>query len=736
MAVVWTLTLNGLLALAGWLAASRLEPPRDRPGRIWAAAILAATWLVLGMQLLGSLSLLGRGPLLAWTLLGLLIAGVLARGRCPDDADDAPPVGSGIVEGWAERLAAWFALGATLAAALMLCVHSLAYPVKVVSDGPIYHLYFAARWWKAHALGLVPVPFGESAAPYFPANGDLWFAWLMIGWGGDRLARVGQAPALLAAGWLVVRMARDLGATRSAAIVAACAFTTILPLLLFSFEANVDTLFTAAYLAGVYGLIRFDRGRRNLGTLALAGLALGLAWGCKPTGTIFVGPLAALVVLSLIPHHGLGSALLFLAATLCPVSYWFASNLLRTGNPLYPAHLEFAGRTWLTGWYQPAAMANSPYYLPVTDLAAFVDILSAVLDVRLIPLWCLALAGFWRLGRIRQPTDRWVWTLSALALLNLMLYWILIPYRTQQRFMLHSFGLAAIALARLLDRPWRVVAAASLVVVHLLTGPGWPTTTYGSRALWSLTDRIPQPLTAILPLIETPHASLPGPIRWSGYGIAWLAVGLGLAAIWLWGQPSRWHRLTALGATLLVLLGGVGWHELTSQALRRIYPADFPDYLPGWAVLETASPVQGTRVAYAGTDIPYYLFAGRMRNDVRYVNIDGHDDWLPHDYHREAIRRGLPPTWPDPRPSWERLWPDPDAWLANLRRHAIRLLVVARADPLRGRLNPYDNDFFPIERTWADSRPDQFRLLHADRHLRIYAVVAEHAPTDRRRKMH
>ena len=75
-------------------------------------------------------------------------------------------------------------------------MRSLLLAVKVVSDGPIYHLYFAARWWKAGRLFLVAAPFGENAATYFPANGDLWFTWLMASWGGDRLAKVGQAPFL------------------------------------------------------------------------------------------------------------------------------------------------------------------------------------------------------------------------------------------------------------------------------------------------------------------------------------------------------------------------------------------------------------------------------------------------------------------------------------------------------------------------------------------------------------
>ena len=86
----------------------------------------------------------------------------------------AGPLGGGPTSGWCVALVA----------------------VKVVSDGPIYHLYFAARWWKAGRLFLVATPFGENAATYFPAVGDLWFTWLMVGWGGDRLARVGQVPFL------------------------------------------------------------------------------------------------------------------------------------------------------------------------------------------------------------------------------------------------------------------------------------------------------------------------------------------------------------------------------------------------------------------------------------------------------------------------------------------------------------------------------------------------------------
>ena len=139
----------------------------------------------------------------------------------------------------------WRRSGSCSRRAVILGMRSLLLAVKVVSDGPIYHLYFAARWWKAGRLFLVAAPFGENAATYFPANGDLWFTWLMASWGGDRLAKVGQAPFLLLAAVAAFGCARLLGARRSASLIAACWFASSMPLLLYSFEPNVDTIFVA-----------------------------------------------------------------------------------------------------------------------------------------------------------------------------------------------------------------------------------------------------------------------------------------------------------------------------------------------------------------------------------------------------------------------------------------------------------------------------------------------------------
>ncbi len=239
-----------------------------------------------GLEVLGQFGAIATYPILA--LSGpVAAAGLIAwriRGGEPDGKpgpDDSPAQPEATVS-----------VAMVLAAALLYAIPSLVAAVKVVSDGPIYHLYFAARWWKAGRLVLVAAPFGENAATYFPANGDLWFTWLMASCGGDTLAKVGQAPFLLLAGVAAYGCARLLGIGRSASTIAACWFVTVTPLLLFSFEPNVDTIFVAGYLLAAYFFLR-----SMLGATAgcrrwhLGALAAGEALGTKPTAVVFVPPL-------------------------------------------------------------------------------------------------------------------------------------------------------------------------------------------------------------------------------------------------------------------------------------------------------------------------------------------------------------------------------------------------------------------------------------------------------------
>jgi hypothetical protein len=172
---------------------------------------------------------------------------------------------------------------------------------------------------------------------------------------------------------------------------------------------------------------------------------------------------------------------------------------------------------------------------------------------------------------------------------------------------------------------------------------------------------------------------------------------------------------------LLTVVQGYAISRSNSETIVSRYPS-FPDYIRGWIDLDLRSGRDGVRIAYAGTNLPYYLMGPDFRNIVRYINVDGHRDRLLHDYHLGARDVGLPSTWLDTRPGWDRARPDYDAWLANLKAEGIQLLVVARANPDEGRLNVADRDGFTIERVWADSHPERFTLLYADPLFKTYSI--------------
>ena len=186
---------NGCLAVGSyWIARDGF---RQTSGHavILGTAVIFWAGCTLGLETLGELGMIAPGFMLAVGAL-VLAAGGTAHWMRPAITTQS------VCKREPSHISfcALFCLALVLAAGLQLGIRSLLFAVKVVSDGPIYHLYFAARWWKAGRLWLVAAPFGENAATYFPANGDLWFTWLMASWGGDQLARIGQALFLAIAG--------------------------------------------------------------------------------------------------------------------------------------------------------------------------------------------------------------------------------------------------------------------------------------------------------------------------------------------------------------------------------------------------------------------------------------------------------------------------------------------------------------------------------------------------------
>ena len=545
-----------------------------------------------------------------------------------------------------------------------------------------------------------------------------------------------------------------LGAGRSASVVATCWFASSTPLLLFSFEPNVDTIFVAGYLVAAYFFVEATQGEGDTCACWLGALAAGAALGTKAVGVVFVPPLLAVAMIAVLVQAvpvrtRVQRALVIVLGPLVSGGFWYLRNALLTGNPLYPLEVKVLGRSVLHGWYLPEAMRTSQYYLPVGNWRALGDILLAVMDPRLAPFWLAAVV----VGPAIKPktTDggrRLIGIFSALAVLNVALYWLCIPYRTQQRFMLQALGLAVVPLAATLNcSRWLRHGAALLLALHLLTPQAWPFALSNGSPPWDLTPLIPNAMGDPVQLFaRIGRAFHPEEVKRSVLALA-LLIGIVLCSLIMvggWSSPpgSLAHRsrlrltMVVVSSVLFVVLGyldvclDVIDRRLPSNpAFRRrcrlarradpidprlrFYPA-FPDFFAGWLQIEARSATAGARVAYAGTNIPYYLMANGLRNDVRYINIDRHRDWLLHDYHREAMKHGQG-NWPNSRPGWDRMSPDFRAWVDNLEADGIQLLVVTRVNPSEGPHNVADSEYFPIERQWADSHPEWFEPLYGQR---------------------
>jgi len=727
---------NGCLLVGSfWIARDAFRQPRGLAAAL-ATAIIFWAGCTLGLEVLGELQMITPAFMLALGAI-VLVAGGVARLRRPATLNDRTP--EPLPTGLA--FCAGVCLALVVAAAVHLGMRSLLSAVKVVSDGPIYHLYFAARWWKAGRLALIAAPFGENAATYFPANGDLWFTWLMASWGGDRLARIGQAPFLALAALAAYGCARSTGSRSSASAVATCWFVSSTPLLIFSFEPNVDTIFVAGYMLATYFFLRGVRDEGSTPATCLGALAAGAALATKPVGLVFVPPLLAFAFVQALrqgapPRIKVIRTASIVLLPLLTSGYWYLRNLIIVGNPVYPLEVKLLGHPFWPGWYGPEAMRQSVYHIPLADWRAFGDTLLAVLDPRLTPVWFIAVGFGW--FPKRDETDenrRAIAVLSLLAVLNVVLYWLCIPYRTQQRFMLQALGLAVAPLAKLLDRAgWLRALATVLLALHLLTPQAWPFATREDAIPWDLSRSIPNLIAGPLPVLSRLETAVALPE--SGQSIVGLAtllgiVGAAVLSTWFWTvyyrRPDRSRRRFVAAWAASGILLAFGWVDLSVSGLDRrfeFYPP-FPDFYAGWIQLDARSGPQGCRVAYAGTNLPYYLLGNNLRNEVRYVNVDEHRDWLMHDYHQLACLRGEG-SWPNPRPGWDRQRPEYSAWVRNLEAEGIQLLVVTRVNPGEGAHNVADFEGFPIERGWADSHPEQFEPLYGqverDPWFRLYRL--------------
>jgi hypothetical protein len=626
--------------------------------------------------------------------------------------------------------------GFAIWAALDCLLYGLFTPVQADSDAPIYHLPFAIHWARVGNLDFVSTPFGEEGAPYFPANGDLWLTWLTVTSGFAEVIKVGQWPFLVIGGVGLYGISREVGASPGPAAIASAIWCCLPLTLRQSSVANVDLIWTAFYFIALFFVLRYrDAARCRVDVrreLWLAALALGIVLGTKSVALVFA-PLLVVPLLWMIwidspsgsPDSPVDSPLdsdstrpaspkkhreiqrlqavrlqemgLLIIGVGLPWGYWLARNFWMTGNPLYPLDVSCFNHRILTGWYDTSAMRETAYHIRVYDWPELERRLVYTAGPCLLGLWFVCvisgvLGAIWSFGKNTISAVR---LLSVLALLQVGIYWFIVPYNSQERFLLPTLGIGLVPLSRgLSKRPWLLGLVGLVFAGHVSLALFGGATTMDDVSFRTLRK-----------LLEIGSG-------WRGPAFVGCLVVAGTMAF-----QRRWFDWIVASAAIIIgcVLYGAPLASLSSRNPERSF---YPEIgfgarmLPAWQIMERASRVAGARIAYAGGNLPYYLLGSGYRNDAVYVNINRHRDWLPHDYHKARALRGDTDKAAIPWPQWYREEAEYEAWLENLRAQRIDLLFVTRTN-LHGRLADLRGDLppFPIERTWADTHPDEFEYL-------------------------
>ena len=710
------------MAIAVWWSASvvadRVPSTDGLPGRAIRTAVLAVAFIVSTGFILDGLHALTLTGYVAAAAAGAIVAFLLRKSKTPPPPLPwTPPSRVSLIGLAAASALVAFAIG-----------FAATHAPRTLYDALSYHLYFPARWLQDQAISIVATPFSDEAQAYAPANGELFFLWLMAPWHGDFLARAGQLPFWLLGAVALYAIARRLGASRVYAVYPALFFLFARPVLEQAVGADVDLIAAAGFSASIYlGFVAVDRDTRA--DWLVWGVAVGLTLGTKYVCLVYLP-----ILLSMAVANGVRRRALWAIPGLAVFgASWYVRNWIVAGSPIYPASVIVGGLTVARGAFTREAMLNTVFH--TRDLSLAPVILGHSFGVTLaFVAWPLACLGL--LAMVRRGWWPYGW-LAAAPFVMAVLCWVAVPVNIDSRFFLPAVGPALVPVALAFGR-----GRARNAVLH----------TVGLAGLVWVVVGTPHAITLTVPWYMSDWFQLNGLV--SPASIAAFALVGGLLAVgWLAAARSRWvvptiTLLVASTGTVLAVGEDTRCAPAPCDRLQVTNPFIRPGLVSAWDWMD--DHVHDVTVAYTGINLPYPLAGPHLTNRVVYANIDGHPGWRFHDYDR-AYRAGrfapVPPALatssgelePVPpgtgprndalRPRYERLEGVPELWMRNLDLLGVRDVFIARLSAYEIDYQVHGSDGFPVEDGWAQAAPSRFTLVFGNDDARLYAVGPKgHAP--------
>ncbi len=691
MGTALLLALHGPLCFFSWRLSCKITVDDKVSGAVGAMVVYfflagSAVW-VGGLVPLGSLSWL-----LAWSWAFGLAALFLKPNK-----NEFPKDSARAQERQKENSLYYAAALAVFLLTLALLWEGLFSP-RYQHDSLTYQLHFAAEYYRAGKISIIPTPFGDPSHAYGPQFTSTFFVWLLAPFGSDFLAQSGQWPFLLLALAAAAGIAEDMGAEKSNPTMAPL-LAILCPLFLFEGRTALSDLSIAAFFAAsIFFFLRaIARGSGKDAFFAL--LAAGLMGGCKYTALgllLLLLPLAAMAMVKSLPGRGwMGWAAGALAGA-AGGGIWYIRNWALAGNPVFPIGVSFFGADIFPGLYGRDQMKAWVYHQ--AGLAKWAEAVSNNASPLLVIFWIAALAMMVHDARKKFSLfSAAVLYAASLPLLVDRLIWNVLPFQVD-RFWLAAIPPMAAAAARLAGRG----ALKNFIVT-------------GSIAAWFFI----RPGGGAGDLFISLWIMGGAPVV---FFIFYYAIAGPIMAHDRSRQKSA-AKYFVVSYSLLVVcclpIALLSYEDAREKTLKSW------EYGGAWSYISSMGG--GLKVAYAGANVPYPLRGPGLNNEVAYVSTSGEINPLDHEISaRLELGKG---SFLTPEPIVSRLVHCPQDWAMALQKEEFDYLVVMKL-PRNVLVNSeHDSSGYPVEKAWADEAPAAFKKVYADDFSVVYKVEKAGAET-------
>jgi len=201
-------------------------------------------------------------------------------------------------------------------------------------DELAYHLPIARAIDSTHAAQ--QLLHAHDAYGNLPSLGESLYA-AALAVDGTALVHAVQLTVLLAFVVLAAGFVRELCGAR-AGVVTAIALLAYPDLTYLATTGYVDALATAFEVGALLLVLRWAL-RQTAADLPVAALLIGFAVSVKYTALFTAAVVAGLVAVEAVRRHAARPALVFAGVALTAGGFWYAKNLIRFGNPVWPFYL-------------------------------------------------------------------------------------------------------------------------------------------------------------------------------------------------------------------------------------------------------------------------------------------------------------------------------------------------------------------------------------------------------------